>query len=651
MAQLEVRAEKYKPQKDIKISWDTFRGGLNLLLQDTEIEPNELAQADNVVLVGKGVPKKRWGSLVYYTAGNATGSVRGLVGYYPSGASGTIELLAITDDGYLTKKNGSTFDRINGASWASGFNAQMAQLDNKVYITNGQRELVRYSSPTLVGFPTIAAPTISSATNLSGATGTTVKSYRISAVSNVGETLASGAFQLAAQPLNLGGAAGGVIRLAWSTVSTASGILQGYNLYGRNGGFERFLAFVPGTTTTFDDDGSSPPKEFTFPPTADSTGGPKASYIERYQDRLIFAGFPNEPEKVLVSGRVPNQEKYDLANGGGFVFIEPDAGDHIRQIVGFRDRIIVLKEKSLWQVYLKTEQVAAFFVTEPTAQLITAAQGCVASGSVVAVDNDIFYLSRRGVHTLGYETGFNFDVLRTNEISVKMRPYFENLTELQMKSAVAVYFRGKYFIAFPERDEMLVFDKERLAWTGPWTIDATVFEVYYDRVNKERLLLAQEGSTQVDELSESFTDDNGDTIKTVVRTRSEDFGDWSLFKNIKNIFAQFRSVSGSVLVDIRLETRKGRTITSKSSTISTTQGNSGWGADLWADTLWGDSEQVSGGGDANFLMRWFNLNKIGRTMQLTITTTGKNSNYELVGIRAEAKPLGRGFTPSSWSTG
>src|SRR3990167_9609622 len=125
----------YRPPKDKTASWDTFRKGLNTLLQDTEIEGQELAQADNIMLVGRGVPTRRWGSALYYQAGNATGSVRGLSGMYYK--DGTKELLALTDDGYLTKKNGTSFTILTGASWASspsGAQAYMAQLNNAMYI-------------------------------------------------------------------------------------------------------------------------------------------------------------------------------------------------------------------------------------------------------------------------------------------------------------------------------------------------------------------------------------------------------------------------------------------------------------------------------------------------------------------------------------
>lgn len=642
------RIPPYKPAKDINISWNTFRKGLNTLLQDTEIDAAELAEAKNIVLVGKGVPTKRWGSSLYYQAGNATGSVRGLKGFYPSGASGTRELLAITDDGFLTKQNGSSFTRINGASWVSGTNSNMAQLDNRMYIVNPGRELVRYSSPTLVGFPTISVPLLTGLTNLSNATGTTTKSYRLSAVSNVGETLASAALLLANQPLELGGSAGGTLRVIWTGVSTASGILQGFNLYGRNTGNERFLAFIPGVATTYDDNGSSIPREFTFPPTADSTGGPKANYIARFQDRLVFSGFAGQPSKVLISGHVPHQEKFDVSFGGNFLLIEPDAGDGVNQIISFRDRIIVLKERSLWQMTLETQQVGNFFVTTPSAQLITASHGCIAPRSVVPVENDIYFLSRHGIFSLGYESGFNFDVLRTSEISVKIRPYFRNLTISQLKSAVAAYNDNKYIIAFPGRDEMMVFDRERLAWTGPWSIDSTVFETWYDSTDDQQLLFAKEGGVLVDKLDEDLPDDKGVAIPTTLRTRNEDFGDWSLFKNIRDIFVQLRNVTGTVSVSVRIEARNGTVVTQKSFNITSVAGNTGWGSYLWGGALWGDTSASSGSSEAIFTIRWSRLNKVGRTMQLTFKTTVINADYELVGVRTDAKPLSKGFTPSSW---
>lgn len=636
-----------KSSKPIEFVWDTFRKGLNLLLRENEVDPQELTQADNIILIGKGIPTKRWGIDSYYTAG-ATGAVRGLSGFYKS--DGSNELLAITDDGYLTKQNGTSFSTLTGASWASGYPAYMAQLSNKMYIVNGQRELVRYGGPTLVGFPTIARPVITGATNLSNATGTTTKAYRVTAVSQVGETLGSEEFTLPSQPASLGDPSGGTIRLTWTGVSAASGVLQGFNVYGRDGGNERFIAGVGPQATTYDDDGSAIPSEFSFPPTADSTGGPKAKYIMRFQDRLVFAGISGEPSKVIISAREPDQEKFDIASGGNYVNIEKDSGDDIVQIASFRDRIIVFKQRSIWQITLSSEQIGNFFVTTPNLQLITNSYGCVASGSVVAVENDLYFLSRTGVNTLGYQTGFAFDLLRSNEISIKVRPFFEGLTISQKMNAVAAYFNKKYLITFPGYDKTMVFDTERGAWVGPWTFDANKFNVYFDSNSEEHLLIGRDDGPTVDEMSAQFRDDNGVAISTTLKTRQEDFGDWALLKNMNSVFLQFRNNTGRTNIDIRIEDIDGQTRTAESITLisDTSDGNSGWGADMWGAALWGNSNESGGIIETQQLIKWRELNETARTIQMTVSTTNAGDNYELLGIRGDAIPQGRGILPDLW---
>ena len=638
----------YKPSKPITFAWDTFRKGLNLLLRENEIDKEELAQADNILLIGKGIPTKRWGTALYYQAGNATGSTRGLKGFYKS--DGTNELLALTDDGYLTKKSGALYSTLTGASWASGYNAYMAQLANTMYIVNGQRELAKYSSPTLVGFPTIATPVITGASNLSNASGSTTKGYRVSAISQVGETLASSTFELASQPANLGGVNGGTLRLTWTGVSTASGILQGFNIYGRDTGYERFLAGVAASTTNFNDDGSAIPTEFTFPPTANSTGGPIAKYVIRHEDRLIFAGISGEPSKVLISGRAPNQEKFDLSFGGNFIEIEKDAGDDIVWVQSFQGRIIVFKQRSIWQITLGSEQIGNFFVTTPTLKLITSSFGCISPRSVVPVENDLIFLSRDAVNTLGNQAGFTFDVFRVNGISTKIKPFLDNITIAQKMNAIATYFKKKYVLTFPGLDKSIILDMERQAWIGPWNRDAQIFEVYLDSNSNEHLLYGNDDSVNIDEYSDTFTTDKGAAIQTTLQTRQEDFGDWSLFKNIKSIFTQFRNITGEVNVDIRLEQRSGSVVSAKNFDVTPATGNSGWGADLWGAALWGSSLAGGGGVDTQQTIRWRELNKIARTIQMTIRTTGATDNYELLGIRGEAAPVGSGVRPSSWKT-
>src|SRR3990167_2039028 len=643
MPVFQKQVQPFKAPKGIEIDWDNFRGGLNTLLRPQELKKDELAQADNLMLVGSGVPTKRWGSANYHMAGAATGSVRGITPYYNGD---TNELLAVTDWGYMTKKSSASYAVITGASWASGYNAEMVQLDNNVYVVNGQREMVRYNGSDLVGYATLATPSGLTATNFSGATGKSTWSWRISAESQVGETLASTAVSLASLPQSLTDT---LIYVNWSAVSAASGVLKGYNVYRGIPGDETLVSFVGPDVLRYDDHGQ-PSSILTTTPTADTTGGPNAKYIIRHKDRLIVAGLDGEPTKVMISGRIPNHERFHWSVGGGFVNVEPDTGDDITGLAIHQEKIIVFKENSIWQIKLESIEVGNFSILDPQYQLITASQGCSSHRSIVPVENDLLFCGRKGVYVLGNEPGILGDVLRTNELSVKVRPFIRGLTQSHLQNAAAAYIDNKYILSFPGKGQTLCFDRERNCFMGPWSIsfDPRNWIKYVESGGSEVWLAADGTDTYVSQFSDTLYDDKGSTITTFLRTKKEDFGNWTIFKNIENVFSTFRNVLGTFSVNIRLERRDGETTTAKSFSVSAAAGAAGWGTDAWGLAMWCDTNNVGGTAEANELVRQARLNKSARSMQLEVQTSNRNDKYELFGFHIEAKPQSKGFRPSSW---
>ena len=193
----------------------------------------------------------------------------------------------------------------------------------------------------------------------------------------------------------------------------------------------------------------------------------------------------------------------------------------------------------------------------------------------------------------------------------------------------------------------MVYDRERLAWMGPWTRDANLFHIYYDSSGNEHLLYGSDDSAYVVEYDDSFGDDNGTAIATKLRTKKDDYGDWTRFKNIKEVFTQFRNVKGSINVDLRLQSRDGQVTTAKSFNISPAAGVAGWGSFLWGNAQWGDSPETGGSSDVNEIYRHAKLNKISRSIQAIVTTNNRNDNYEFLSLRSRARPLGLGFLPAS----
>lgn len=640
-----ARQTGYRVTKDSQISWDSFRKGLNTLLRVTELKGEELAQADNLLLVGSGVPTKRWGSQNYFLAG-ATGAVRGLKAYYNSSIS-VNELLALTDWGYLTKKSGASYTIITGASFSSGYNAQMEQLNNNMYIVNGFDVLKKYTGSGIVEFTALSVPTTLLATNLSGVSGTFTYSWRVSAENNVGETLASQAITLGNLPQDMTKT---LVRVTWTTSSPSSGV-QGYVVYGRESGFETFLGRVPSNTLTFLDNGSSVPALLADPPVADSTGGPKAKYVIRVDNRLIMAGISGSGSRVMFTGKATNAERFHWSQGGGYIDIDVDSGDNITGLAVTADKIVVFKERSIWQVTIGTTTIGNYAVALPVAQLITMSHGCISAKTIASVENDIFFLSRNGVFVLGYEPNI-LNVLRTNEISARIRPFFDGLGYTDLQGASAEYINKRYVLSFPTVKKTIWYDRERLAWTGPGLTPygINIWHRYYDTNGAEHWLAGDYDDSYVSEFAEGLGTDKGTSFTTILRTRKEDFNDWSVFKTIRDLFLNLRSVSGVVSVNIIIEQTDGSIVNAASFSIMSSAGNSGWGSSEWGDSQWGDSEEHGSASSVNDLVKWVLLNKTARSIQIEIKTTTGNDNYELLGIKLNARPQGKGAVPSSWRT-
>lgn len=645
-----LRPPKYTPPKESIVTWDTWKKGLNTLLRENELDGSEMVQSLNLLLRGSGAPTKRWGSIDYFQSG-ATGGTRFVMPI--KNASDEQQVLALTDWGFLTKKNGASYTILTGASWASGADLEGTQLGGNVYLVSSEREMVRYDFSTLTSFPTIGAPTNLLATNMSGASASEARglntwSWRITAIGKSGgETTASVPVSLASLPQDLTKT---VVRVSWTATSAASGDLLGYNIYRGGPGDEKWVGGVGPTLTTFDDFGQANPDPFRVVPVTDGTGGPRAKYIIRFQDRLIIAGVAGEPTKVIISGRYPDQERFDWFSGGGYVYIEPDSGQNITGLGIHQEKLVVFKENSVWQVTLNQVQFGQYLILDPQYKLLTASQGCSSHRSIVPVENDLMFANRKGIYILRYEPQL-LTVLNANEISAKIRPFFESLSDADLTSCAGAYIDKKYLLSFPHSRQTIVFDRERLSFIGPWTTPYGIsnWARFVDENGEERWIASDYEDNFVSEFSANLQDDKGEVIRTIFKSKKEDFGDWTIFKTINEVYMNFRSVVGTVDVNIYLEQRDGNTITAKSLQLisSGSAGVSGFGTDLLGNFQLGLTHQTPEFSAPEVPRKTF-IYKSSRTFQIEVRTSGLTDNYELLGIKTIAIPQPRGNSPASW---
>lgn len=640
-----LQPANFKGSKDALVSWNNWRKGWNSLLRENEIDPAEMSQATNLLLIGSGVPTKRWGSADYYTSG-ATGAGRFLLPIKNTDESQ--QVLSLTDWGFLVKKSGTSYTMLTGASWASGYNVEGTQLGGNVYLVSASREMVRYNFTNLTSFPTIASPTALLATNISTATGLSTWSWRVTSIGKSGgESLGATAVSLASLPQNLTNT---LTRIFWTATSAASGDLLGYNIYRGAPGDEVWVGGVDNITTRFDDVGTPSSDPTRRVPVFDTTGGPKAKYIIRFQDRLILAGISGQPTRVLISGRYPDQERFDWFAGGGFVDMEPDSGQHITGLGIHQEKLVVFKENSVWQVSLNQVQFGQYVILDPQYKLLTASQGCSSHRSIVPVENDLMFSNRKGIYILRFEPQL-LNVMNANEISAKIKPYFDALTDADLTAAAGAYIDKKYVLSFPTRKETISFDRERLAFTGPWptTFGIAQWARYVDASGIERWTGIDASDNLVTEFSKGYGDDKGTAIPTIFKSKRDDFGDWTIFKEINEVYMLFKSVSGSVNVNIYIEDRNGTTITAKTFTVtgSSGAGTSGLGTDLMGMIQLGLSGNAPMPSSVEVPKKSF-IYKPSRIFQIEIRTGGTTDSYELLNVKAVSTPFSRNNFSYGW---
>lgn len=632
----------YKPKAGVKIEWDSFKDGYNSLFRPTELKPTELAQMDNTMLVGSGAPTGRWGTSTYFTAG-ATGSVIGL-GAYATGASVT-EVLAVTDSGYVTKKNGTSYTVITGQSYPSGTNVRMTQLGGYTYLASKDTTFTQYNGSILQAFATIGAPTMLSATRVSGATGTSTYSWKTVTLSQDGnQTNPSANITLGNLPNDLTTC---TIYVGWTKSSAAS--ISGFELYRGTAGDETYLANLGANVSSYVDVGD-PASESILAPLVNQTGGVKSEVIAKIGDRLLVVP-ADDPSKLMISGRYPDQSKFSWAYGGGYIYIDPTSGSAITSVAAQlgSDKIIVTKDYSVYAVTLNTVNIGNYVILDPQYQPVSVLTGCSNQDTMTSVENDQFYFGRKGLYVIGYEPNF-LNLIRTNEISARIRPYLAGLSANDYKTACAFYVDNKYVLSFPLRKECIVYDRERGCWLGIWKLPFGISKLFktVDSTGTERWIVGSKDSNQVYTFEPSVYSDNGTTITKTVRTKKEFFNTWASLKTINFLYFLFRNITGTVTVNVLLEDRNGAISTVKTFDISGSAiaGNTGWGIDQWGIQQWGES-----GGEVvvstNEIKKWVTLFKQGTIMQIEVTTTAANSNFELLGIRTTAQVGGEGQLSAS----
>lgn len=349
-------------------------------------------------------------------------------------------------------------------------------------------------------------------------------------------------------------------------------------------------------------------------------------YISTVSDA---ADFTNAATTLNDSTEVPGATVF-AGTGAQYIDIDKDDGDKITGLTTFQDSIIVFKERSIHQVTLDTSGT-------PSVALVSRSLGCVAHRSIESCENDVFFLSRRGVFVLGNEPQF-FSAIRTNELSARVNPHIKLISEASLSLASAIYYDYKYYLSVPEggtstNNIVWTYDRRFLAWskTKTSTMNAESFTVYVDSDSRELLLFTASDTSKVYKVTQSYND-NGSAIDASWTSKAFDIGEFDITKRWLYVDLQFRRLTASLDIELYSDNDTLAASTSIPAPDSTGEigtvlmGEEGLGG-------WPEVQTYSGTttGSINVAYR-IPIRKKSRTMKVKISNSENNQNFVLTGI-------------------
>lgn len=305
---------------------------------------------------------------------------------------------------------------------------------------------------------------------------------------------------------------------------------------------------------------------------------PKAKFSIYYQNKHIASGVDGQPSRLYISN-VSDATDFTVTTGGtqpqpdntndsengnpnvpgatsfsgtpglteaNVIDVRKNDGQAITGLGVYQDVVIVFKERSIFQLTFDGSGT-------PTLTPITYATGCVSHKSIVAVENDLYFLSREGIRKLGNEAQY-FDAIRSSVISLRVQPIIDTISKTNYSRSNATYFDNKYIINYPVGGSgiagTIVYDRRFQAHTVWDNWNAMDMVRYIDSDNVEELYFLDDDGTKIYKRSVGTYSDDGVAIEAWVTSKAQDIGNPDLTKFWVDLGLIFRRISGTVSLTV-----------------------------------------------------------------------------------------------------
>lgn len=665
---------KKSKAKDLLIEIKDFSGGSNSLIDEARMPTKFAVESVNMMQVQDAIWKTRWGTKEYGADQGAN----------PDGASefvksdGSTELITVVGGKAYKSTDGGAITEITGATFTAGTTCYFMQIGGYLYISNGTDALARYNGTVLSKYTEIAAPANLTASLV--ASGLSSGSYtyyaEVTALNDVGETVGSTEASITCdKPRDEWVAATDKgISWSWDAVATATR----YQLYiADESGDETLLTSIESGVVNYTDDGSLDLNPYIEPPEQNTTSAPKFVSMCVSGNRIWGTKDPNDLYKVYFSGTGQFLGTFSDFYGGGWINLEkggretPISVKHYQSGAGSGVATVLCKTPdgrgAVWQITIATATVGDTSFSIPSATKVVGSVGTESVNGVVATNNDIAFPNRKGWYFLGPEKNY-YGILRTNEGSSNIRPYWRSLAGSKISDICAYFYDAKIFISVPSssagNDKIVIYDTERRNWIVDWSLGAKQFLEYTDSNNETRFLFIPLSGNKLVEISDKLLNDKGTAFNQsyisplipVSKVKTD-------IMNLQEVILELGRPRGAIKFQVLGIGKNDSITTIATKTITDFGSNTGVGTDLpgkFYPTSTNSSVSGGAGSWAIYLTAspsTFNLSSLKSAIkkraklyaiQFKVYSTTADTDFSILSIQAKGRLISRRL-PSSWA--
>lgn len=428
-----------------------FNGGLNSTSGPLSLSNSESSDLQNIDMNKFGSILKRNGYLnLNSSALTGTTTIDGLH-WYEYVSSGTYASLLLTvTNGKIYKNSGftTTFTDATGTATVTAANyCEFENWLNSAYITNG----VDIPSFMVVGADATPIPSFQSNSY----------TFQVTGITNnpaVGDTYTNNAITFTVKYVRTSGTAGA---LAGQIVVTGSG--------------------APSTSGTLVRTAGTGDANITFISYGANVNVSKAKTVAQFNNYLFFGN-------VTVNSSVEKSRilwcniKDDLTwLGTSFIDIARNDGQQITKIIVLGDRLVVFKERSIYNVFFTGSADIPFTVQESGSPV-----GTIAQGSVKEIENGLVFLSYDGLYYFDANNSYKLSL----QIQTTLLGY--NASRFSQARSMLQKTKNRYFISLPSEgqtnnDKVVVWDYQLNAFSIYSGIAASAMTTVYVNAVSERI--------------------------------------------------------------------------------------------------------------------------------------------------------------------